>query len=227
MAPNGIIHILHADEVRQPLTYWSSPLSSTGVISTISQAVTLPAQVVHPTLSFFHKALSGDPAGQARLSVHVDDGLDSTEVFSTPAAAAWTQASVDMQPWLGKTVTVTFAVEQADAEPLLSIYLDDISLGPWTTPVIRDVTPAQLYGDWGGAQITVRGDNFTAGSTLRLGDTALPTTFFDEHTLIGAIPAGLAAGRYDLWVQNPDGQQTVAGGGLTLGGWGYLPVVRK
>jgi TolB protein len=207
--------------------YWSSPIGSTGTITSVSQAVTLPTQMMHPTLSFFHKALSGDPAGQARLSVHIDDGVSATTVFSTPAAVAWTQNWVDMAPWLGKTVTVTFSVEQADAEPLLAVYLDDISLGPWTTPVISVVEPAQIDNNWDGAPITVRGDNFTAGSTLRLGETALAAAFIDEHTLQATVLAGLAAGRYDLWVQNPNGQQNVAGGGFTLGAWNYLPVVRK
>jgi hypothetical protein len=189
--------------------------------------VTLPAQMVHPTLSFFHKAMSGDPQGQARLSVQIDDGLGATQVFSTPAAVTWTQSWVDMEPWLGKTVTVTFAVEQADAEPLLSVYLDDISLGAWTTPVIGEISPAQIGNNWDNAPLTVRGDNFTAGSTLRLDETALVAAFIDEHTLQATIPAGLAAGGYDLWVQNPDGQQNVAPGGFTLGRWSYLPAIRK
>jgi len=227
MTPDGVVHILHTDDGIQPFAYWSSPLGSTGVISSVSQAVTLPAQTVHPTLSFFHKALSGDPAGQARLAVTVEDGIGATTVYSSAATSTWTHVSVDMGPWLGKTVTVTLAAEQADGEPLLSVYLDDISLGPWTTPLIREVTPAQLFGDWDSAQITVRGDNFTAGSTVRLGDTSLATSSSDEHTLQAVIPAGIAAGRYDLWVQNPDGQQNVVSGGVTLGGWGYLPVVRK
>jgi hypothetical protein len=49
----------------------------------------------------------------------------------------------------------------------------------------------------------------------------------DEHTLQATVPAALAAGRYDIRVENAGGQQNVAPGGFTLGGWGYLPFVRK
>jgi hypothetical protein len=228
IAPNGVIHMLYQDSAAELITHWSSPLGSTGKITTVSQVVTLPAQMVHPTLSFFHKAMSGDPEGQARLSVHVDDGLSATTVFSTPAAVAWTQGWVEMEPWLGKTVTVTFSVEQADGEPLLAVYLDDISLGPWTTPVISEVAPAQIYADWAGAPITVRGENFTPATAVSLGATRLDAvTFMDEHTLQATLPANLLAGSYDVRVENADGRQSVAPGGFTLGGWGYLPIVRK
>ncbi len=52
-----------------------------------------------------------------------------------------------MSPWQGQNVTVTFQVMQAESDTQLQVYLDDVSLGSWKTPLPLETSPARIpYG---------------------------------------------------------------------------------
>ena len=228
VAANGAVQLITQDSGVMGLTLRSSPKGTAGARASSAQAVQVPAQMQHPTLSFFYKGTAGDPNGSASLAVGIDDSTGATVVFSAPAAPAWTQAWVDMAPWLGEQITITFSAGAPAGEPAAQFYLDDIALAAWTTPVVGDVEPATITSDWTGKQITIHGDNFTPAASLRLNSTRIETvTCLDAQTLQAILPAGLGPGRYDVWVSNPDQQQNVASGALTLGSWQYMPAIGK
>jgi len=98
---------------------------------TVSQSITLPLTMTHPLLSFFYQ-LGGIQAGvDSGLAVQVEDALGATTLFTdTQNAATWQHRALDMQPWRGQTVTLTFNLHQAaGVSPYAHVYLDEISLG--------------------------------------------------------------------------------------------------
>ena len=86
----------------------------------ISQTVTIPANMLNPTLSFLHHA-SGT-ISQGGLLVTIADGNTQTPFSFTPND--WQQSWIDMTPWLGKTVTITFSNKSV----VDMFYLDEVTL---------------------------------------------------------------------------------------------------
>ena len=76
-------------------------------------------------------------------------------------------------------------------------------------PVISEVSPAEA-NIAGGEQITIKGDKFLSGATVKLGTTlATDVVVVDENTITATVPAG-AQGETTLTVTNPDKQSTTA-----------------
>lgn len=75
-------------------------------------------------------------------------------------------------------------------------------------PQVLDVLPNQGVSDLPN-EISIHGFNFAVGAVARLGETLLPTVRVNGNQVWAAVPAGLAAGRYDVVVVNPDTQQGV------------------
>lgn len=204
---------------------WATLDATSTMTSTLSQAVTLPSTLHQPTLSFLY-ALEGG-AGKSAFTVQISAGVTTTAAFSTTGNHAWDLGWVDLTPWAGESITVTFAVTQAADEPFLRADLDDIALGSWTTPLPRIITPARVAA---GATTTfvITGTNFMATPTVTLGDTPLTNVSrLDENTLQADLPAGLAPGIYDLAVTNPSGAKSVLRTAVLIGQPLYLPLIGK
>lgn len=90
-----------------------------------SQQVTIPLTYTQPTLSFFYR--------QAHSAPEVGNGLQvlisSTLIFSASQETDWTHAWLDLSPWAGQTVSVTFQSHQVAGYPYVELALDEISLG--------------------------------------------------------------------------------------------------
>lgn len=219
---------------RAGLWIHSTPGNATtsGIVDTLSQVVTIPTDMHSPTLSFFYQvwfARSAESAG-SHLSVAVTDAVAETEIFSATEALDWTLGWADLSHWAGETVTVTFVVDQAVGEPNLRAFVDDVALGSWLTPAIYDVTPGQI--DTGDATtFRVVGVNFVQPITIRtmLGEQEIPVNrmnWIDESTLEIDLPA-LGPGLYDLWVTSSGGRQSVHVGAIRVGRQAYLPLLAR
>lgn len=102
--------------------------------SWVQQPLTIPTSLNAPTLSFFYRFPLPLPSPSA-LQVHIDDGVRQTTVFtSNVAAPEWTQQWVDMSPWSGRTVTVTFEVPQKGDTFGAWAEIDDVTLGSSAYP---------------------------------------------------------------------------------------------
>jgi IPT/TIG domain len=64
--------------------------------------------------------------------------------------------------------------------------------------------------------ITVTGSDFAITTVVRLGATALTTSFIDAATLTAVVPAGFAMGVYDVSVEVPGAGSAALPGGLTI-----------
>jgi len=93
-------------------------------------------------------------------------------------------------------------------------YATDADRGLWSTvytathpvPFVAGVGPHVAYNDRA-TIITITGTNFVPTPDVVLGSTPLlDVTFVTSTTVIATVPAGLAAGPYDLTISNPSGQ---------------------
>lgn len=109
------------------MQFASAPAGQTGM-STLSQSVTIPAGMSHPTLTFMKRVLGNADDG-ALVAVRVREGANPPQEFAIAGDARWSFDWVDMTPWRGKTVTVSFVVEQPADQPAAQLYLDSVTLG--------------------------------------------------------------------------------------------------
>ncbi|MDA0365850.1 MAG: IPT/TIG domain-containing protein [Chloroflexi bacterium] len=80
-------------------------------------------------------------------------------------------------------------------------------------PQITSVTPAS-GSPAGGTAITIIGNGFVDGASVRVGGAVAVTTVISATQIVASTPAG-TAGNTSLIVTNPDGVSAVASGGFT------------
>ena len=111
---------------------------------------------------------------------------------------------------------------------LLDVFLDNISLGEWTTPVITQVDPGKITIDWTGQVVAVHGENFIDPVTLMIGDRVITgVVWIDEHTLQVTLPEDMLPGTYSVTVTNPGGQIGTNPSAIWLGLQQLLPMIRR
>ncbi|WP_420642019.1 IPT/TIG domain-containing protein [Candidatus Leptofilum sp.] len=100
-------------------------------------------------------------------------------------------------------------------------------LPPTTAPIILTaIEPGRISAETGGT-LTVYGNNFTAGSVIRVvGYGVLQTTYVNNEVLTGIIPPGLNLGKYNVQVGlgAQDGPNAVLEGVLEIFGPTPTPV---
>jgi hypothetical protein len=116
---DGIMELIHSKVL----------INETADTSLLWQEVTIPPDQLHPTLSFAHwQRKFGQSAGSG-LGLSVDDGISTTAVFTGTGTAGWQYQSVDLEPWSGQTVTLTFELTQLAGDTGLWLHLDELYLG--------------------------------------------------------------------------------------------------
>ncbi len=161
------------------------------------------------------------------LLSYINTHLSTTQIFSSHTTTPWKLGWVDMSAWQSQTVSVTFALQQAAGDTPMQVYLDEVALGSWQTPVPQVATPNQ-FEVGASVPITITGENFIATPVVKLGDTALPDVrWIDEKTWVATLPATLPAGRYVLQVVNPSGQTAFAQTIVTVGKQTYMPIIGR
>ncbi len=134
--------------------------------SAIQQQVTIPVTMTAPVLSFLYDYRSLENSAINSLTVELNDGMTTTEIFSTTAVkAGWTHQALSLAGEAGKSVTLTFALHQAAGKTPAALYLDEVSLGSVganlvvTAPALRRVVPGEqvvyslTYANQGGEVI--------------------------------------------------------------------------
>jgi IPT/TIG domain len=177
--------------------------------ASIAQAITIPSSMHKPTLAFDYMLSGITPASGSQIDVTVSAGITAEQVFSATVGNDWTLATIDMQRWAGRTVSVTISLRQAGSVPTATALFDEASLGSWLTPRIQQVAPQAADNPAVATVITITGENFLTAPGVRLNTTALTNIQrVDEQTVRATVPAGLKPGLYTLWVTNPGGQTT-------------------
>jgi hypothetical protein len=191
-----------------PLQYASSLINDTDETATISQTVTIPADMNKPTLSFMDQISGGDGTHGTGLIVNIIDGETTATVFTDiNRTHLWEHQWVDLTDFLGKTVDVQFKIDQKSGDPVIHIDLDDISIGAWLTPLLYSVSPNQcVIPD---SSVTISGENFLPGVRLFLNEGEVDPswiTWQDAQTLLWSLPVDFPLGVYTLQLMNPGNQ---------------------
>lgn len=145
-------------------TYYAGPVWSTNADTTLlTQPVTIPVTMPAPTLSFLYQAGAAGCDGAGCLFLELDDGLATVPLWSlVENSPSWTHQAIDLSPWAGQTVSLTFRLEQMANVPLAWAYLDEVTLGMAHPDVWVEVgnyrglrgehvTHTLTYGNRGGA----------------------------------------------------------------------------
>lgn len=201
----------------------------------LSQTVTIPTDLHQPTLSFLYKLWQRSTLPNNLMSVILTpqggDPVTLMEVEAPPGdtPAVWKHAWVDLSPWKGQEVNIMFHLKVIPEDGGQLLYLDEITLGAWTTPMIDTITPTQVeYPVGAGEWVEITGTNLLESLQIYVGDTPSPEMELTQSLSIRfRVPPGLAMGRYALWVENPGGVTAQARQPLTIGHIVFLPRLGK
>jgi hypothetical protein len=199
------------------------PINS-GETARLYRAVIIPEGMYQPTFAFFYRKTNytGIP-----LQVLVHNGVTETIAYeggTTSFNLGW----VDMQPWAGETVTVTFSVAQGTNPQMLNnVIIDNVSLTSWATPQITTVTPAVLPYPATGTTISVTGENLIAPLTILLNDVEITATVQDSNTATFVVPTGITPGWHPLTIRNGAGIPATWSGVLKIGSSVAMPLIYR
>jgi hypothetical protein len=124
---SGLLHIVwNGDSGLQAI----SSVTSDGEISTLSQQVTIPAEMASPTLSLQYNGDGFGPQNQPRFTVQVSDAISTATLLSAEENSdGWTHHWRDLSAWQGRPVTVTLRLDQPANQPCASVLVDEVTLG--------------------------------------------------------------------------------------------------
>ena len=226
IGPDQRLHLIWASYAT--LNYLSTQIAAQPGLAGLSQQVNLPAEIYQPTLAWMSGWQGQGPWSQTHYTVEISNNITSSLVYSGAAAPGWSHAWVDLSAWAGQAITVSFRLQQAAAEPQAHLLLDNLSLAGWAPPQIISVNPAVVEMPWVTSVITLTGEHFLEGATVRLNDTPVePVAWLDVNTLRLELPHDLAPGLYTVWVTNPSGEVGRLPNSLKVGLSVFLPVLRR
>jgi len=204
----------------------NSEAVTTDGLATLTQAVTLPVDARPQILSFMYALSTTAPLSQSGFSVTVEFSGTTTSVFTTTTPCLdWCHQWIDLSAWQGQSITLTFTLEQNNGEAL-QVYLDEVTLGVWLTPLVQQVTPVQVDANTT-TVITVTGENFLAEPLVLLNGLPVSTTWLSATTLTATVPSTLTFGSYSVQVQNPSNHRGAWSRRLIVGHQIYLPITSK
>ncbi len=191
--------------------------------------LSVPTNAHQPTFSFMYR-LDSSPDVQPVIDVSVTDEHNTsvvTAAITLPQARDWTLGWVDLQPWAGLDVTITFSLSQPAGTLPSFAWLDSASAGEWLTPVVTAVYPTHLDA-WEGGWLTITGSNFPESPSVRLGSIMLgDAVVIDEDTLQAYVPPGTPVGFYEVYVLTSTEQVGVAPQAVEIGYHILLPLVER
>ena len=191
--------------------------------------LSVPINAHQPTFSFMYRLESSQNV-QPVFEITVTDEHNTsaaTTAFTLPQSNAWTLGWIDLQPWAGQNVTITFSLSQPVGTLPSALWIDSVSAGEWLTPVVAGVSPIHLDA-WAGGWLTITGSNLPQSPIVRLGPILLDeVVVIDEGTLQAYVPPGQAVGFYEVYVLTPTEQVGVAPQAVELGYHIFLPLIER
>jgi hypothetical protein len=218
------------------------PLPQSSAWVTLWQDLEIPESSHEPTLSLLYALGDGDGDPVGALQVIVSDEQREEVLATLNEATPWVIADenahypmwqhyhADLGEWAGRPITLKLRYDSGWTDSYA--LLDQVSIAPWLTPLVQEVTPKESTNETSLA-LTVEGTNFVAapdsgtGPHVILGSRALDTTYVSDSVLQATVPAGFPPDLYDVWVRNPGGQRAVLDEGFALHSALMLPLVQK
>jgi hypothetical protein len=203
--------------------------------ASIAQQVTIPATMPAPTLSYMVRPATGAAGTNSGLRVLIDQAAQAPANRTNKiSAGGWSLNWIDMTPWLGQKVLITFEMIQDAGDPPQSYYLDDISLGSanpdlWVSAAVGPAAalPGEVvairmdYGNRGPVAAENGVVELALPAALDLVSATPPYTIKNNvlHWEIGDLPAHGAASRLSIEVTPASRvQQSVSIKALIFGG---------
>jgi uncharacterized repeat protein (TIGR01451 family) len=122
---NGNIHVVWSQWDR---IYYTSLAAAEGSDSSLAQTLAVPA-VINPTLSFLVQLGGLWADSSSWFGVGLDNGISQSALFTTTTSTNWTHHWIDLTPWAGDVVTLTFSLHQEDGGTAAWAFLDDVTVG--------------------------------------------------------------------------------------------------
>ena len=126
---NDVVHLTWTEGAWDGVKYRSTTRADSTQTGILEQSVSIPQSMSNPTLSFMTKAIRDVSADSSGLKVFINNQEVSYSTQSVSIGPIWTQYWVDMTPWQGQTVDVTFHFHQESGDVLSGVIVDEISLG--------------------------------------------------------------------------------------------------
>lgn len=231
IAPNGELHFIGRSSINSTtrrLLHSQTTIDATDQIGGISQSVTIPQDILSPTLSFFIRLNTITPASLARLNVMFtpQDGTPVTVCEEAEISSEWKHIWVDMEAFTGQSGELAFQLHQPEGEAWATVELDEISFGSWSTPTITSISPEKAPYPADEISFTIIGANFHSDAQVKIGGLqAVQTVWVSDGEVHFMLPESLTVGVHTVEVINPGG----ANDWLTIriGEAIFLPQIRR
>lgn len=194
-------------------------------VSSISQVVTLPSTMHRPTISLRYRVIGPDAStgDLANLTLRLSDRTIELKRMTpdTQFRFAW----VDLSQYTGQTVTVTLAVTSTADGRFTTMFVDEVALGSWLTPIVSSVEPSVLPMYQQTAAM-IHGVNFIQTPAVRVDNTQIADVqWLDASTLRIVLPDRIGPGVHTVTVVNPGGQERQLLNAFIIRGASYLPLL--
>ena len=202
-------------------------------MAAISQTVTIPTDLVSPTLSFRYKLDQEFPGlllSGMEVTITPSSGSPVSLFTSGVDRGTWLHGWADLSNWAGQTVTVAFTLNQAEDEWNARLLLDEISLGDWTSPVIQSFSPQVIIPSQAGSKLLhLWGSNLSTEAQVFIGSYLSDETVIDTATgdLLVTLPSDLKTGTYPIHIIYPDGRDAYGPYPLRVGYFIYSPLISR
>jgi Tol biopolymer transport system component len=170
----------------------------------LAQSFTIPLTITHPTLSFLASLSGVSEISGDDFSVLVSSAGISTPLFRSVDPTAWEHFWIDMTPWSGQEITLTFRLKEDADYPPASALLDEVTLGEAHSDVWADLTgladfahPGDQvvymldYGNRAGIPAAATAITMTLPAGLDYLEASIPPTIIGNQLVwqVGDVPA--------------------------------------
>lgn len=245
-AAQGIDHwAISTAQAHSPTHAWFVPDDSALTDTRLWNTAAVPVGA-GSTLTFWHRfQFEGTAFDGSVLEISTDGGASWADLgayitangyngtiesgYSNPLAGraawtgdltTWTEVSVNLSAFSGQSAQIRWRLGCDSSVSDVGWYIDDVQI---TAPLPPNPAPTLTTIDPGSGSpeestpVTIAGTNFAGVPSLRLGATwLLDVVRVSPTQLTAVVPAGMAAGTYDLVLYNGDCQQATLPDAFTV-----------
>lgn len=220
-----IIQINEADPIDRRIKFYSRQRAELDQTALAEQSFTVPWDAMKPTLSFFYELEHA--WGGTNFEVAVTGAGGKQVVFTSNQNTLWKHIWVDLSPWIGQEIKVSFQLNQVADTPLAAVRIDEVSAANYQQTHITSFEP-QIWDGMGSLWVDVFGDGF---SRYAQWDTGLlvPTDFIwiDENHVRFRFDGITTIGSAIIKIKNPTGIGAAANAPLVISRPQLIPFILR
>ncbi len=190
VSDDGAAHFVAKNPTGSNLFYARDHLVTQDWRDALVRDVTIPADAIAPTLSFFYNGSQFD-----RMTVRVGD--ERFPLAPDGEGGAWRHRWIDLTPWRGRTTTLQFEVQQRAGTLPVWVNLDEITVGSGAFPDLWVTAPAAAFPSRQPYTLTLAYGNANAEAPAR--NVVLTATLPANVRLVEAMPPAQVQGDALTW----------------------------